>query len=50
MISLVESRTDKVGHTSIDNSKLFVCSLFYVDNFSDKTSALTYYRTSQFEV
>ena len=47
---LIEGRTDKVGHASVDNGKLLVGTLLDVEQTSDERTALCHYGTSKLEV
>ena len=50
MICLVQSRTDEVGHTCIEDGELLVGALLHISHLTDQATALSYHRTTQFEV
>ena len=50
MVGLIESRTDEVCHTGIEDGKLFACSLLHIGYPTDEAAALSYYGASQLEV
>ena len=50
MVSLIQSRTNQVCHTCIEDGEFLLGSLLYIQYFGYQRTALSYHRTSQFEV
>ena len=48
--SLIEGRTDQVGHTCIYDGKLLGCALLDIKRLGDERTHLTHYCTAQLEV
>ena len=50
MMGLIQSRTNKVGHTGIDDDKLLFERFLHIEYSRDERTALAYDSTSQLEV
>ena len=50
MECLVECGTNQIRHTCIENSKLLISALLYIQNLCNKRTALPHYRTPQFKM
>ena len=46
----VQGGADEFGETCVYNGELLDCSLFYIQNLGDKTSALCHYGAAQLKV